>query len=325
MNDLKIDGNIDIFAKKQNVAVESEIKTSIAKLNYKNISLDNITLNLPLFLNTNKKQDGKLTINSIKIDNKTASLIANITSTDNALSARIVIKSRFINIKPLNLSINFKHLRAKLYPIAGSIKLKSIILKPQIKSVDATTRQIKLSGNITAKVFDGKINIKNISVMLGEFPILKMDINFNHINLEKLTALTNFGKITGFIKGYIRNLKLVNFTNPLSFEMLVKTQSVRGVSKKISLKAVNSISKVGGGYASIAVPFFKNFSYSKIGFKATLKNNVFTIHGLYRDGKIEYIIKKGFLVGISVINMNRNNAISWDDFVNRLKRVSKRR
>jgi len=151
------------------------------------------------------------------------------------------------------------------------------------------------------------------------------DIFFHHLNLDKLTKITNFGRITGYIKGYIKNLVISN-NQPEAFEMRVETQKVKGVSQRIDLAAINSIAILGGGGpVSLFLPFIKEFPYSYIGFSCSLKNDVFTLHGLKKKGNAEYIVKRAGLVGVNVINRNPNNRISFEDMMERIKRIGRRK
>ena len=301
----------------------------ILNLNAKNISIKNKTahnlvMKLPIAYNCEKKSDGFFKIDNISVDKYSFGVDAKIYTKNNrlkivykAINARnFHIDSSVVNIdlknKQLKTAANF-NFHNKLVRING--KFKRILMDKDM---------VDLHGAIKANAFDGIITAKNMHLEnIFRLPVLKTDISFNHINLEDITQNTNFGLVTGFIEGYIKNLSLVKFTEPLSFNVLVRTQKVKGTSKKITLKAINSISKIGGGYTSMAIPFFKTFPYSKIGFYAKLKNGIFYLNGLYKERNREYIIKKVFLVGINVINMNKNNRIPWDDMLDRIKRVKK--
>ncbi len=296
-------------------------QVSCGALLYKNLKFFNVNAQLPLVVNSNALEKGNIKIGRLELEGYTFPLHLRLKSTNNEIFVHFYpIKTQEFDLKPFNLrfdvnkkTLAFSKIKARIFT-----RLSKIFIDLSGKYSDGI---LKTLGTVRAKVFDGSVKIKDISLKLKDVPIVSMNVTFDHLNLKKITQNTNFGLITGFIKGYIKNLSLVNFKYPLSFTAKVETEDVKGVSKRISLKAVNSISSVGGGVASIAVPFFKSFPYSTIGFTATLKNGKFEIHGLYKSKDKEYIIKKGFLIGIDVVNMNRNNSIAWGDFVNRIKRV----
>ncbi|AEA33095.1 hypothetical protein [Hippea maritima] len=303
----------------------SKINIISSRIRYKSVTLKNLKLILPLIVNTNKKDTGELNAMFISKQLK-ARIEAKIASQNNKLCSILSIKSSDnLTVQPVSLCLYPIKKTLHFGPIKAKIKTKLAEIKINILEGNLTNKYISTRGSVKIDAFDGKIYIKNIKLSLKDMPILMLDVDFSHINLKKLTQLSNFGQVTGYIKGYIHNLALIKFKNPLSFNALVQTENVKGASQRISLKAVNSISKIGGGYVSIALPFFKSFSYSSIGVKAILKNNTFAIHGLYKNGNVEYIIKRGFFGGINVVNMNRNNKISWDDFLGRLKRVLEKR
>ena len=86
-------------------------------------------------------------------------------------------------------------------------------------------------------------------------------------------------------------------------------------------------SQIGGGQspfiglAGAFASFFKTFPYKKIGIKANLENDVFTVNGTIREGGIEYLVKRGSFSGVDIINQNPDNRISFKDMVKRIKRI----
>ncbi|WP_022671073.1 hypothetical protein [Hippea alviniae] len=300
------------------------LNVEISTLKYRNIEAEEIKINTAVALNEKLKHKGYIKIKEIKTGKLNSEIDIQTTTDNSVLKLKVNIKSNKVKIEPFYLTLNLAKREIESSKIKAYANTDIAKASANLK-ISGTEKLINILGNMTVRIFDGYLKIENIKLILGKLPILACDITFRHINLKKLTDMTDFGRVTGFVEGYVKDLKLVNFKNPLEFEMLVKTENVKGVSKRISLKAVNSISKVGGGIASVAIPFFKNFAYSSIGFRATLKNNIFSLHGLYKEGNKEYIVKKGFLVGVSVINMNSNNKIEWNDFLNRIKRVMKKK
>ncbi len=295
------------------------------KVKYKKrFELTNIVVNLPIFYNCTKQGTGFLRIDNISLGDFHLSLRSFVVATrDNVVFKSNLSSTNRLNIKPFTIIYKPKQ-KTLTSSLFCTLKNKNGLIVCKLKHIELKHNRISTEGHINIKMFDGTIDISKLSASgISGIPTIYANINFKHINLEKITKDTNFGLVSGYVEGYIHNLSLVNFTNPLSFTMLIKTQNVKGASKRITLKAINSISKIGGGYVKIAMPFFKSFPYSKIGLYATLKNNNFTMHGLYKDKNTEYIIKKGFLFGVSVINMNKNNSICWDDMIDRIKRILK--
>ncbi len=198
-----------------------------------------------------------------------------------------------------------------------------MVLEGKFDKVEGDRKDIFFHGVVRVKVADGEVKITKLRLLNPFTDLMKVgcDIEFQHLNLEELTRVTPFGKITGYIKGYIKDL-VISHGQPESFRLRVETQDVKGVKKRISLEAINSISILGGGGpVSLFLPFFKSFGYSYLGLACTLKNDVFTLHGLKRKGKYEYIVEKGGLTGVDVINRNPHNRINFDDMMERLERI----
>jgi hypothetical protein len=55
-----------------------------------------------------------------------------------------------------------------------------------------------------------------------------------------------------------------------------------------------------------------------------LRNDRLTIRGTIHDGGKEYLVRRGFLRGVDVINQNPDNVISWRDLQERVGRIRRR-
>ena len=320
----KQDVEINIILNRKRKTVSGMVLLNIDNLSYQGATINGIKASIPISLNSNTFGKGKIKIACVKLKKFTFPLIAHLVSRNNMVYVKLSpIKTSNLDVSPFYVKLNVAKKTLDFSTVKAKIVSKLLKVFVDMRG-SYRNGVLNTKGYVKVKAFDGFVDIEHIRCSFKELPILHMDVFFNHLNLKKITENTNFGLITGFVKGYIKNLSLVNFKYPLSFKAMIKTENVKGVSKRISLKAVNSISSVGGGIASIAIPFFKSFPYSGIGFVATLKNDKFKIHGLYKSGDVEYIVKKGFIVGVNVINVNKDNSILWEDFLNRLKRVLKR-
>ena len=114
---------------------------------------------------------------------------------------------------------------------------------------------------------------------------------------------------------------------PQKFNLRLETVPKKNVAQKINVKAVENIARIGGGsspfsgLAGTFVSFFKDFSYQKIGMVASLENDVFKINGTEKEAGVEYLVKKGGIPGVDVVNTNPNNRISFKDMMKRIKRI----
>ena len=201
-------------------------------------------------------------------------------------------------------------------------------LNGTLDQVVMTGNSLTSNGTLSAEVCGGRIEIQNPGVdrPLSSSPVFRLDSDIEALDLEQLTKETSFGRIQGVLNGRIRNLEIVN-GQPQSFHLLLETEKTRGVPQKINVRAVENIARLGGGgnpfmgLAGTVVTLFKEFSYSRIGVRASLYNDTFRINGTIRENEKEYLVKKGGLSGVDVVNLNPDNRISFKDMVKRIKRI----
>lgn len=224
------------------------------------------------------------------------------------------------------------HLGADILPI--DMPLLSNALKwptmqgtffAQIPQVTYSGGTLSVNGDMLFKIFDGDIFVKNLVLQrpLSEAPVMKGDIEWHELDLGELTDTFKFGGIEGKIDGSIDNLRMDNWKMT---QMDAKLYSSAGRHrKKISQRAVENISALGGAGAAAAIQrsflrFFENFNYSKLGFSCLLKNDVCQMSGVESTDN-GYIIVKGS--GIPAINVRGfNRTVAWQELVSRVKRVA---
>jgi len=189
--------------------------------------------------------------------------------------------------------------------------------------------RIQSKGEISANVLNGDVTLSDFGVsrVFSPGPVLEIGARWNRLSLAELTSGTAFGKVQGILEGRINGLEIA-YGQPQAFDLLLETVKTKGVSQKISVKAVDNISQLGGGqspFMGVAGAFavvFKEFPYKKIGIKASLENDVFRINGTIREGGKEYLIKRGSISGVNVVNQNPDNRVGFKDMVKRFKRVT---
>jgi hypothetical protein len=186
--------------------------------------------------------------------------------------------------------------------------------------------RITSEGKAVVNVFGGEIEATRFfGENLGS-PSRKFggDIAFRNIDLEELTRKIPIGKMTGKVRGSVRNL-VMEYGEPASFTLVVESVEARGVEQWISMDAIQSISILGTGMGNPLnrgiAQFFKEHPYSKIGFRCVLKNDQFSVNGTIHDGGKEFLVRRGFLRGLDVVNQNPHNVISFRDMEQRIKRI----
>ena len=220
-----------------------------------------------------------------------------------------------VKLEPL-LSVVWSH------PVQGTIngKLDPIIFKGG---------GIKSHGILTSQIFGGEMVFSQIgaSGIFTPAPVVRLNAQWQDLNLEEITAHTTFGKIQGVLDGYVKDLEIA-YGQPQRFDLLLETQEKKRIPQRISVKAVDNIARIGGGQspflgaAGIFASLFKEFPYKKIGIRAKLRNDIFQINGTIREDGKEYMIKRSGFSGVNVVNQNPDNRISFKDMVKRIKRVT---
>jgi hypothetical protein len=186
--------------------------------------------------------------------------------------------------------------------------------------------RIASEGSAVIGLFGGEIEATDLFVENVASPGRKIggDFTFRNINLEEVTRKVGFGKMTGIIQGALRNL-VVEYGQPAQFDLEIRSVAAPGVGQSISLEAIQHISILGTGTGSALnrgiTRFFKEYPYSRIGFRCILNNDQFSVNGTIHEGGREYLVRRGFLRGVDVINQNPENVISFKDMQERLGRI----
>ena len=181
-------------------------------------------------------------------------------------------------------------------------------------------------GEIIMRLFDGEMVLSRIAVenVLSPIASIGLSVELSDIDLGRMTDAFEFGRITGVLQGYVRGL-VITGGQPESFEARIETAPRRGVGQRISVKALKKISIFGsdatGSILSSGIyRFFKEYRYSKMGFKGVLKDDNFILTGIETVGNKGYLIKGTFLPPrVDVVSYSQN--ISFKELVRRIQRV----
>ncbi len=212
----------------------------------------------------------------------------------------------------------------KLSQAAGWPKMLGT-LAGRIPDVSYDGNEIRVSGALLFNVFDGTVVATGLRLAdaFGRAPRFYGNLAMRHLDLDLLTRTFSFGNMLGRIDADVSKLELQNW-QPVTFDARVYSSDGR-YPKKISQKAVQNISSLGGAGAAAAIQrsylgFFENFGYDRIGISCVLRNDVCVMGGIEASGHGGYtIIQGGGIPAISVMGYNRD--VSWDVLTSRLKRV----
>jgi hypothetical protein len=205
-------------------------------------------------------------------------------------------------------------------------------MEGDLRPVEVLPDTVQTKGRVKLRIFGGEILISNIGVEDLDTPSPKFTcrIDATELDLAQLTEGTEFGRMQGVLQGHMEN-GVFSRGQPQSFDLVLETVRKKGVPQKISVEAVDNIARIGGGtspfvgMAGTFVSLFRELPYEKIGIRARLENDVFSINGTIKEDGREYLVKRGGLGGVDVINQNPDNRIGFKDMLNRLKRVTSAR
>jgi hypothetical protein len=190
--------------------------------------------------------------------------------------------------------------------------------------------RLVLDGALEVDVFDGQLVVDGLQLErpFGVAPTLSANVGLRDLDLQPLTAAFGFGEITGRLEGAIAGLRMVNW-QPVAFDAHFASVTRAGVPRRISQRAVNDLSRVGGGLAgglqASALRLFDSFGYSRIGLGCRLHNNVCEMSGIRvteaGSAAAGYTVVEG--AGLPRITVNGfQRRVDWPVLVARLKAVT---
>jgi hypothetical protein len=195
---------------------------------------------------------------------------------------------------------------------------------PQIRSTGDTLRS---EGQVDADLFGGQLQIDQMEIenLFSTVPSLKLAARFQNIRLEQVSDTFAFGKISGILEGAVNDL-VITEGQPARFQAQVETVDRPESSQWISVEALNKITILSSGqdsnvlYGGLA-GLFDNFRYSKMGFRASLRNDRLTLRGIEsRDGK-EFLVV-GTLLPPTVNIISHTQEIGFSELLRRLERIT---
>ncbi|MCP3868148.1 MAG: hypothetical protein GY703_08660 [Gammaproteobacteria bacterium] len=185
---------------------------------------------------------------------------------------------------------------------------------------------LKLDGTTLVRVFDGTVLVRNLQLedLFGLLPTLQAEIEIKKLDLETLTSTFSFGKITGKLEGKVSGLRLEDW-QPVSFDARLGTPVDDKTSHRISQRAVDNITNLGGSGVSGAISrsflrMFKEFGYSRLGISCRLHQGVCEMGGVEPAQQGYYLVKGGGVPRIDILGFNRRT--DWKVLVDKLQQIS---
>lgn len=179
--------------------------------------------------------------------------------------------------------------------------------------------RVELDGGMTMNVFDGFVDVTQLSLKhpFGDKPAMTANVSMRHLDLEALTNVFDFGRITGHLDGDIEGLHLVDW-KPVAFDASVHTDD----TGRISQKAVQNLDSLGGGGVTGGIQgaflnMFDTFRYKHIGLSCRLHGDVCDMRGLKPKDDGYLIVQGRGLPHLSVVG--HQHRVSWSTLVKRLE------
>lgn len=200
-------------------------------------------------------------------------------------------------------------------------------LSGKIPKVTFNGSAIEVQGALLFNVFDGTVLVWNLKALepFGSAPSLMADIDMRNLDLDLLTGAFSFGNMEGRIDVTVHDLELFDW-KPVKFDARLMS-SPGDYSRRISQRAVQSISSLGGLGAAAAIQrsflrVFDDFGYSQIGWSCSLRRGVCHMGGMESEPLPHgyLIVKGGGIPAITVIGYNRR--VDWWELVARLQRIT---
>jgi hypothetical protein len=238
----------------------------------------------------------------------------------------------FIGSKPSDvhgtLSFSLSDMDLSLLPLESDRFSLSGLARLNLSHIEIGPEELVTKGKGEVDAFDTRINVENIKIArpFSQNRTISCDIEFKDLNLEKLTDSIPFGRVTGILRGEIKDLAF-SYGQPESFIMNLESIKRKGMPQKFSVRAVNDLSIISSGEQTAIsskkglTRFIQEFGYKKIGIFCSLKNDIFSLNGTIKKKGVEYLVQRSWLFGISVVNKKPRNRIRFKDMMDRLKRI----
>jgi hypothetical protein len=199
-------------------------------------------------------------------------------------------------------------------------------LSGSVPRVSYKEGNLQVEGEMRVRVFDGEIRVRDLHLedLFGVLPRARADLELRNLDLETLTRTFSFGKITGRLGGYVKDLHLEGWKS-ISFDARLETPEGDKSPHRISQRAVENISDLGGAGLSGAISrtfmrMLDEFKYARLGISCRLKAGVCEMGGIGPGKGGYYLVKGGGIPRIDIIGFN--SQIDWDALVEKLKVIS---
>ncbi|HZD41300.1 MAG TPA: hypothetical protein VE131_11295, partial [Terriglobales bacterium] len=226
--------------------------------------------------------------------------------------ASLSVQLKNLQLEPLTAALGW-------YRFGGS-------LSGSFPRVEWSGGSLRSPGQIEVDLFGGRVAISNLEIenLFSPVPSVKLDARLRDLRFEQISDTFEFGRISGILEGNIHNL-VITAGQPSAFTADIHTVKRSGSSQWINVEALNKLTVLSSGdraspvFRGLAV-FFENFRYDKMGFKATLRNDHLTLHGIESKNGQEFLVV-GTVLPPTVNVISHTQKIAFSELVRRLERI----
>jgi hypothetical protein len=336
----------------QDFTAEGELSLKAGELRAKSNEWEvgPLALNLPFRISTTQVKKGPteqprmgtLTIGKFRFGSHAADLSSvAISLSDNELrfhqplrasvfGGEVVVNNLFwpdVISRPKQLYFSVETKRLQLQELTHSLGWPpfSGTLTGTIPEVQSSDNILRANGEIQAELFGGRMRLSKLEIEnpFSSLASIKLDATLQDIQLQQLSKTFAFGQISGILEGTIADL-IITDGQPAQFGADLHSVD-RGGEQRISVEALNKITVLSSGQSAGALygglaGFFDSFRYSKLGFKAILRNDRLTLRGVETRGNEEYLVV-GSLLPPTVNIVSHTQTIAFSELVRRLERI----
>ena len=255
-------------------------------------------------------------------------------------AARIPVLDGALQVEMFNLEYgNGESLRWQVDSILTPVSMSDLTLAlgwPEfagklsgiIPAVSYADGNLQVGGVLLVRVFDGEVTLRNLQLErpFGVVPRLQLDAEIRDMDLETLTRTFSFGRIEGRLEGEVSGLKMESW-RPVEFDAAIRTPENDSSRHRISQRAVDNISNIGGAGVGGALSrgflrFIKNFPYSKLGISCRLQNGVCEMGGVAPAADGYYLIK-GRTLPPRLDVIGYADRVDWGSLVSQIMAVTR--
>jgi len=199
-------------------------------------------------------------------------------------------------------------------------------LNGTIPEIESAGNTLRTRGEFQADLFGGRVRMSKLEIEnpFSALASIKLSAKVESLELEQLTKTFAFGRISGILEGSVDDLVITD-GQPSQLRADLHSVQRSGVDQRISVDALNKITVLSSGQDSGALysglaGFFDSFRYSKLGFKATLRNDRLTLQGVESQGDKELLVVGSFLPP-TVNIVSHTQSIAFSELMRRLERI----